>query len=112
MKTKVSVKDKKIRELKGTRDLFGRLLYLAATHNLDLQVVFRYPLTPVPLSLAHVDGTMTKTDKSALMTKLEKRICTEGPTTVDVCVFDAMFVIRSQVVLPATYGGIATSVLE
>ena len=96
----------------GTRDLFGRLLYLAATHNLDLQVVFRYPLTLVPLSLAHVDGTMTKTDKSALMTKLEKRICTEGPTTVDVCVFDVMFVIRSQVVLPATYGGIATSILE
>ena len=50
MKVKITGKDNKIKELKGTRDLFGRLLHIAASHDLDLEMVFSYPLTPVPLS--------------------------------------------------------------
>ena len=41
IKTKIKVKDNTIKELKGTRDLFGRLLFLAAQNKVDLSVVFQ-----------------------------------------------------------------------
>ena len=52
VKLKVAAKDKMIKELPCTQDLFGRLLFLTASQNLDLGIVLSYPLTPVPLSLA------------------------------------------------------------
>ena len=54
---KVKVKESKIKELQGTRDLFDRLLYLAVIEDLDLYLVFTYPLTHVPLSLLNVNDT-------------------------------------------------------
>ena len=88
-------KDRKIKELQGTRDLFGRLLYLATVMDINLHTVFAYPLTPVPMSLAHVDGSVMKTDKSKLMKKLEEHIISEAPASVDAFIVDAMFLIQS-----------------
>ena len=48
VKVKVTVKDSKIKELQGKRDLIGRLLYLAVIEVSDLHLVFTYPLTPYP----------------------------------------------------------------
>lgn len=70
-KMKVQLKDLKVKEVRCTRALFGRLLYLAASQDMDLNKVLAYPLTAVPLSLAHIDGSMNQTMKSALMKKLE-----------------------------------------
>jgi len=112
VKMKVTVKDNKIKELQGTRDLFGRLLYLAAVQDLDLPLVFTYPLTPVPLSLAHVNGTLHKTDKSNLMHKLEEKVTSGNPPTKDAYVVDAMFFLRSQVQAPSTFGGLAKTILS
>ena len=111
IKVKLTVKDKKIKELQGTRDLFGRLLYLAVTNDVDLAVVFSYPLTPVPLTLAHVDGSMNKTNKSKLMHKLEEKVETSQPSSYDACAVDAMFLVRSLVNVPATFGEIAMVLL-
>ena len=111
VKVKITTKDKKIKELQGTQDLFGRLLYLAATNDLDLELVFNYPLTPVPLAIAHVDGSVNKTDKSKLMHKLEERVESGRPPSRDACAIDAMFLIQSLVDVPATFGGIAKVIL-
>ena len=54
-------------ELKGTRDLFGRLLYISIKHNMYLHRVFAYPLVPIPFSLGHFH----KTDKSVLMRRFD-----------------------------------------
>lgn len=55
-KCKLKRSEIKVMEVKGTRDLFGRLLFLATSMDIDLPLVFSYPLTPVPLCLAHLDG--------------------------------------------------------
>ncbi len=50
----------KVVEVRGTRDLFGCLLYLASKSQIGLEAVFSYPLTPTPQSLSHLDGNNKK----------------------------------------------------
>ena len=40
------------------RDLFGRLLGISLNEKIDIKKVLTFPLTPVPLSLCHIDGTI------------------------------------------------------
>ena len=49
-------------------------MYLAAVQNLELEHVMSYTKTLVNLSLAHIHSAMimNRTDKSALVRKLEK----------------------------------------
>ena len=110
---KTSIKsNSKIVELQGTKDLFGRLLYLSSQNNIDLARVFTYPLTPVPLSLAHVDGSINKTDKAKLLHKLENTIRSTGPEDpVDVTLVDGMFLLHTLQNLPTTYGEVASVIL-
>lgn len=110
VKSKVT-KDQKVIELKGTRDLFGRLLYLSTVHKVDMEKVFSYPLTPVPLSLGHVDGSINKTDKAKLMHKLENTIQSVDPTNVTNVIVDGMFLLHTQKNIPGTYGELAHKIL-
>ena len=87
------------------------MLYLAALQGMYLENVLSYPLTIVPLSLSHVNGSMNKTDKSALMKKLEKNAKKEKPDDVDAYFIDAMFSMRTVPNLPETYVGVAQSIL-
>ena len=91
--------------------LDGRTV-VGVTNKLDLEVVFSFPLTPVPLSLAGVDGLINKTDKSKLMHKLEDKIESTSPDAVDACAVDAMFLIRSMKNLPTTYGAVSRAILS
>ena len=101
-------KDMKVIELHGSRDLFGRLLCLSTKHNIELDKVFSYPLTAVPLSLAHVDGSMNKTDKATILHKIEGMVDSTNPTSaVDITIVDAMFLLHTVQNLPNTYGEIA-----
>ncbi len=82
------------------------------TNYLDLKIIFGFPLTPVPLALAHVDSTKQSTWKSKLMQVLGKRIHTENLTTTDACPHADLFIIQSTVKIPCTYGGPTESLLE
>lgn len=73
---KFSVKQKEtVSEIKLERDLISKILLLAIDKNIDLQLVLHYPLTPVPMPLCNIDGSsdgsMIKTDKSALLKLLQ-----------------------------------------
>ena len=68
--------------------------------------VLSYPLTSVPLSLSHVDGTMLKTDKSKLYKVLEPKTRCEIPV-VDETVIDASFFLYLQLNFASTFGGVA-----
>ncbi len=108
---KVTTKDRMVQEIQCSRDLFGRLLYLAIMDkDIALEVVFEFPLTPVPLSLAHMDGLRHTTKKSNLMGKLEVRTESEVPRNTDVVAVDAVFLLRTLV--PDTMGAISKVVLQ
>ena len=106
--------DRKIAELKCTRDLMGRLVVLAMKKDLDLEHVMSYPLTTVPLSLCSTDGMMAKTDKSVLLNVLENKVEQhKSPQVVDACIIDGNFLLHTlpATKLPATFGGVARSYL-
>ena len=73
------------------RDLSGRILLMSLQHQIDVGELFKFPLTPVPLSLCHVDGSMLKTHKLKLMRELEQRIFTTDPGHADVTIVNGMF---------------------
>ena len=96
------------------RDLFGSILYASVEKRIDLAEVLKYPLTPVPLSLCHVDGTMLKTPKSALMQYLENKVKSNSPEHIDVTIIDASFYFHllPGAALPTKFGGISSHILR
>lgn len=66
---------RKMKAAEGVRDVFGRILALEDMNNdkLNLKNILSYPITSVPLSLAHSDGTPLKTDKATLTKALESK---------------------------------------
>jgi len=79
-------KHQKRKEKHCTRDIFGQLLFLAASQNVDLGIVVSHPLTPVSLSLCHISGAMNKTDKPALMRMLDFVHCNQPHPNISVAV--------------------------
>jgi hypothetical protein len=63
MKRKSSKEKKALGTAEGVRDAFG---YLLSKTGIYLHDVLCFPITEIPLSLAHADGTPTKTEKSNL----------------------------------------------
>ena len=68
---KISNKDEKAIAPCMVGDILGRVLRLSLKNSIDMAEVLRYPLIPVLLSLSHVDWTLLKSPKSALMKHLD-----------------------------------------
>ena len=91
-KSKTSKQNMRLRELQGTRNLFGSLLYLSTKEKLDLAKVFEYPLTPVPLALGYSNGSIYSTAKSKLQNKLEDIVpSTRQTLDIEVILVDVGF---------------------
>ena len=71
VKTKQTGDKKSLSAADSVRDSFAHVL--ARQDPCDLKVLLAYPITEIPLSLAHTDGTPTKTEKSNLARLLEKK---------------------------------------
>ena len=76
--------------------------------------VLKYLLTPVPLSLSHVDGTMQKIHKATLMKPLESEVTATPPPSINTTIIDASFVLHLQTsfFLPSSFGAIAHMLLQ
>jgi len=72
-KTPTTTREKVI-TLNADRALFGRLLVVARTRDVNLKEVLSYELCSVPVALVHPDGTLRKTPKSSLMMILKKNV--------------------------------------
>ena len=85
---------------------------LASKKELDLEYVFRYSLTPVPLSLCCSDGIMAKTEKRTLFSILEKKVRQSSPGTVDAYVIDVQFLLHTlRPNIAGKYDGLAACIL-
>ena len=105
-------KDKTV-TLHASKDIFLKIAIIAQKRSVDLKLLFRYPLGPLPLSLAEPDGTLKKTVKSSLMHKFEEDL---DPVTSIVGNFafiaDGMACIRQLKVLKSTYAEFAVNLLN
>ena len=73
-----------------------------------------FPLTPVPLSLFHLDGTPVSTPKSKLFHHLVEKIPTEmSPTSTDCVIIDGNFFLNALCSMPlsTSYGALARLIL-
>ena len=101
----------KISEVRMERNLYGRLLCIALVESIDISLVLTYPITPVPLSMCHIDGTMVSTSKHKLVAPLEKRISSLQPEHVDCHVLDGMFSLRTKI-FHSSYGRLLEIILK
>ena len=93
-------------------DLFGSSLFLALQRQIDMGEVLTYPLTPIPLSLCHIDGKMNKTPKSTLMKELEKSSILSNPQSNDVAIVAGMFFLHLLSNLPETFGAVSKAIFK
>ncbi|XP_046481745.2 uncharacterized protein [Neodiprion pinetum] len=78
----------------------------------DINRILSYPITPVPLSLCHLDGGIHKTDKSALAKSLEAKIDHDPPSHADVYLIDGFFILHAMKEVPRTFGNISKKFLQ
>ena len=99
--------------LTATADLFSKIAIISQKRSIDLKSLFSYPLGPLPMSLAEVDGTLKKTPKSVLLHKLEKDVepVTEYPSD-SVYIVDGMAAVRQVKPLKSTYSEFAVRLLK
>lgn len=97
-------------EVQLQRDLFGRLLTLSLNTSIDQEKILCFPITPVPLSLCHIDGILNKTDKSVLIHELEKQVENmEQPPSQNV---DSFFSLSTFKEMPRGFGGVSKKTLQ
>ena len=101
---KISNKNDKVVKARMVRGIFGRVLRLFLENSIDMAEVLQHPLTPVPLSLIYVDGTMRKSPKSALIKHLWSKVKSAPPSSITVTIIDITFFMQLQVNLPDTFG--------
>ena len=80
---KVSSGKEKVQTLKGGQNFFQRCTVISQKRELDLVDVLSYALAAVSLSLFHIDGSMRKRNKAALLHELEiDELNSEYPPTI------------------------------
>jgi len=77
--------------LKSDRDTFSRLMMISKDRAVSMRDTLTFELTPLPLSLANADGTLSKTMKLKLFTEFSKSVeivdeCSENSPPI----FDGM----------------------
>ncbi|CAH1108434.1 unnamed protein product [Psylliodes chrysocephalus] len=89
------------------------MLGLSMNHSIDFEKILCYPVIPIPMSLYHLDGTICKTEKSAIVAVFEKQH-QQGDTPVifDVVLVDGFFLLHTLRDDPATFGNISKKIMS
>lgn len=103
----------KVQEVKMQRDLFGRLLGLSLDYEIDMEYILSYPVTPLPMSMCRLDGSIYQTDKSTIVKCFEKEHkVSDAPNTFHVVIVDGFFLLHTMHDIPATFGGISKKIMS
>lgn len=101
--------------LRADKKLFSRLLIVVQTGEIDLREILSYSLGTVSYPLANTDGSLAKTDKSALLDLLETKggDCLVDKVPADGAIlFDGMAVIQAIQSRTNTFGELAETILQ
>jgi len=101
--------------VKAERNLLGHLLMLSQSHNISLQKLFNYSLSPIPWSIATGDGCLAKTNKAQLMHVLEHEDSNTSDVTLPseyISIIDGNALIRSLTSLPKSFGEFASALFN
>ena len=93
-------KSKQVKEIvnvRGTRDMFGRLLYLLVRKEFDLNTLFHYPILPEPPYFTHPDGSLREGKKVSVLYLMKRSINSYILGDVNVVIADRMFIIQTSV---------------
>ncbi|KAG5894386.1 hypothetical protein JTB14_031850 [Gonioctena quinquepunctata] len=85
------------------------MLGISMDHEIDILRILSYPITPIPLALCHSDGTIYKTDKSALA---KAEIDHNPPGYSDIHLIDGFFILHAMEEIPKTFGSISKRFLQ
>ncbi|GFY58522.1 uncharacterized protein TNIN_185791 [Trichonephila inaurata madagascariensis] len=88
------------------------MLGISMDYNVDISKILSCPITSVPLSMCHLDGTICKTNKSALMKCLEEEVQHEQPHHIDVLIINGFFLLHTMKNVPKTFGNIPKKLLQ
>ena len=110
---KVGAKDSLIPP-KMDRNLFARMALIGQFRKIDLKEVFKYPLGPLPWSLANAYGLPRKTIKAKLMQLLEKGTAAVERYPENACsIYDGMALLqRFQPLAGATVVVLADKIFD
>ena len=97
-------------QFKMERNMFAKILHIALERKVDMGELLKYPLTPIPLSLCHLDGTVRSTKKSKFSKELKERMKSADPTHVDALIVDGFFFLHLICEVPSTFGRLSTLV--
>jgi hypothetical protein len=108
----INLQNNPLKEVTMERDIISRMLHIISSKNVDIKKIFNYPLTPVPLSLAHFDGMMHKTNKSVFLKHLEKQLVSQSPPKTDILIIDGFYFFHLLFDIPSTFGKLALFIME
>ena len=115
-RTKFNTKGGKTIEVNVQRDILGFLLAKSQELNqpIDMDEALKYPLSEVPLSIAHADGSRRKTNKSLLYDVAfnSSQITTTISEGKSVYILDLAAQIRSIVSIPETFEELALKIYK
>jgi len=104
---------KKSCSLKADRRLFGQMVIIAESRKLQMRDVLAHPLGPLPWALANGDGSLHKTNKTALARELEKNVSpAEEIPEPSATIIDGMSVVQKLKENDQTFLQLAESALS
>ena len=107
----VKLKNGQALMLKADRSLFGRIIVIAESRDLQMQDILSYPLGPIPWALATHDGLMRKTNKAALANTLKRNAAlVEDIPSNSATVIDGMSLVHKMSGSPTTFGDVAEAI--
>ena len=99
--------------LKSDRNLFGHMILIAQSRQLQIKAVLAHPLGPMPWTLANSDGSLRKTNKAALARELEKNVApAENFPQPSACIIDGMSIVQKTKGDGKTFSQIAEVLLN
>jgi hypothetical protein len=103
----------KVKEIQMQRDMCGKLLMLSMKNKIHMKLVFKFPLSIVPLVFGQTDGTMNQhTPKATLIHAIAGKSATHPPRHIDAYVIDGFFFLHLFAsVLPGIYQDIVRFLL-